>query len=818
MEACARSMIRTLALGVAALPGGVSVAAERPPLVLVRDGEPAATVVLAREPTRAATFAAAELRRHVRMITGALLPVTDDSAAVSGPTVLVGESEVTRDLGLAAGALGEREYLVRRFPQALVLLGRDAAPAAREADPRSPAWVAGRFGGGLRFDGDDDVVRVMECGFSDEEGTLEAWVWLPGEAQETHGTILRLDGRDPWTYHIVQRVQRASSVAYWSYDGKTCRVVASGELPEGWHHVAATHSLTSGTIELFVDGVSQGTAPYVRTTCRGTPLGVGAVPNGRGNPFRGVIDEVRVSTVVRPQGSNRGGGPYSTDQHTGLLLHCDEGQGSPVDSSGRPVITDPPGWFEGRGTLNAVYDFLERCCDVRWYAPTDIGTVHPVARDLVVGDVDVRRSPAMSYLWMAVTPLYMPTRDDRLSATDVTLWKLRMRLGGKPFAANHSFYGYYGRFLEEHPDWFAQGHKGKPPQLCFTNPAVTAQVAQDGREYFGGKTPKHGARAMGDFFALVPMDNGLWCRCDACQARLDQAQMTNEQFSNGKASNYIWGFVDAVARDLGRSYPDRYISALAYADYAHYPAGVELAPNIAAMMCLTVRHWWAPGMARADRTIFDTWVRKEKGRRPLYVWLYYCFPALNAKQHKDNAFPGFSARTVMQQMRMYADAGIEGIFLEHSSEMGQSYLMDQLELYLTFKLADDPTLDGKAITDEFFRRYYGAAAKPMRAFYELVEDTYTSPDCYPEDARELPGRTQHQNEERAWRWLGTEERMAALGRFMDQATAAARTDAEKQRVDLFRRGIWDYMLEGRRAYLARSAAKEGQAAPVPAAE
>ena len=808
MRTCAELAARMLALGAIALAEGMGVAAELPPLPLVRDGKPAATVVLSREPTRAAAFGASELRRHVRMITGVLLPVADDTMAVSGPRVLVGESDATQGLGLDAGALGEREYIVRRFPAALVLLGRDAGSAAGETDPTGPCWVDGQFGRGLRFDGEDDLVLVTDCGFSDAEGTLEAWVWLPAEPQETHGTVLRLDGRDPWTYHIVQRVQGKSAIAYWSYDGAAGRVVTSGELPEGWHHVAATYSLATGTIELFVDGVSQGTAPYVRTTCEGTPLGIGAVPNGRGNPFRGVIDEVRISTVVRPQGNDGSGGPYATDNHTGLLLHCDEGRGPPNDSSGRPVATSPPGWFEERGTLNAVYDFLERCCDVRWYAPTDVGTVHPVARDLAVGDVDVRRRPGMSYLWMAATPLYMPTRDDRLPATDVTLWKLRMRLGGKPFAANHSFYGYYDRFLGEHPEWFAEGHEGKPPQLCYTNPAVVSQVAQDAREYFGGKRPQHGARAMGDFFALVPMDTNQWCRCDACQARLDPAQTSNEQFSNGKASNYIWGFVDAVARDVGASHPGRYISALAYADYAHYPTAVELAPNIAAMMCLTVRHWWAPGMARADRTVFETWVTREKGRRPLYLWLYYCFPALNAKQHKYNAFPGFSARTVVQQMRMYADAGIEGTFLEHSSEMGQSYLMDQLELYLTFRLADDPTLDGRALIDEFFRRYYGAAAAPMRAFYELVEDTYTNPECYPEDVRQLPGGTQHQNEERAWRWLGTEEKMAALGSFMAQATAAARTEAEKRRVGLFRRGIWDYMLEGRHAYLARSAVKE----------
>jgi hypothetical protein len=43
---------------------------------------------------------------------------------------------------------------------------------------------------------------------------------------------------------------------------------------------------------------------------------------------------------------------------------------------------------------------------------------------------------------------------------------------------------------------------------------------------------------------------------------------------------------------------------------------------------------------------------------------------------------------------------------------------------------------------------------------------------------------------------------AELGRLMDQARAAAKTDLEKQRVALFDKIIWQYMLSGRKAYLS----------------
>jgi len=133
--------------------------------------------------------------------------------------------------------------------------------------------------------------------------------------------------------------------------------------------------------------------------------------------------------------------------------------------------------------------------------------------------------------------------------------------------------------------------------------------------------------------------------------------------------------------------------------------------------------------------------------------------------------------------------------------------MDQLEFYLTFKLADDPSLDGERMIDEFFARYYGGAAGPMRKLYCEIEETWSNPESYAREIRELPGKTQHQNEEMAWQWLGTEEKMKEFGKLMAAAEVAAKTDPEKQRVECFRKGIWDYMLEGKRRFAVHAEAR-----------
>ena len=627
-------------------------------LALVRDSKPAATIVVAREPTRITEFAVQELQTHIELITGATLPVVNDETTVEGPRVLVGESAATTKLGLFADSFHTQEYLIRFMPDTLVLMGKDTQTSDAATD--SPERVPGKFGEALSFDGGKDVISVFDCGFSDEVGTMEAWVWMPAERQETsHGTILRLDGSEPWTYHIIQRNMQSSRITYTTYDGTNGHGLSSGELAEGWHHVLATHDAKEGKMALFVDRVNCGTTSYIKTTCKDAVLGIGgaASPNSGavGNPFKGTIDEVRISSATRDIDSDASGGPCGPDRDTTLLFHFDETTGPPRDSARAVHSVPPPALFGNNGTLHAVYDFLERFCDVRWYAPSEIGTVCPSTAILVVRGTEVRRSPAMIHRWITPTSLYMPGPADRVPGSDVHLWKLRMRIGGQAFWVCHSFGGYHDRFMNEHPDWFARGYSGRPPQMCYTNPGFVQQIIRDAQHYFDGKGAKRGATARGDVFGLVPMDNSRWCKCPRCQAEMNEAEEKNLQFNNGKASDYVFNFINEVAREVRKTHPDRWIGALAYSSYAYYPGKVKVEPNVVVQLCLHTRNWWCPSMEVNDRKVLNDW-RSRDPQRPLYVWLYYNFPASNGKYGNFHCFPGFFAQAVVRQMRMYHEA------------------------------------------------------------------------------------------------------------------------------------------------------------------
>ena len=601
---------------------------------LVDRGRPAAHIVLSHQPTRAAQLAAYELQHHVKLVTGAELPLVKEPAKAEGVRILLGESSATKDIGIKGDDFGPQEYLIRFLPDTLILVGRDK----------------------------DDRTEI------------------------------KYDESDPFQFQT-------------------------------W-----------------------------------------------------------------------------------------------------------PGLFDEQGTCHAVYDFLERFCGVRWYSPTELGTVAPQTKTLIVEGADVRRSPAFSYrdigwpmgmseVYNAVANLWphkSPVQEevDSLGYPELKerfpngwhyihakrgvnrLFLHRRRLGGQAYRANHSFYGYYERFwekgekaadvfVEKKPDWFAQGHEGKPPQMCYTNDGFTRQVIQDARDYFDGKGAKPRAVAFGDFFALVPMDNSAYCKCIKCQALMNQDEAHSPFFSNGYASDCVFGFANRVAQAIKQSHPDKYLATLAYASYAYYPKRVRLEPNIAVQLCLHVRNTYATALQNNDLEFFDSWVTKEKDR-PIYLWLYYCFPQEVADRGGWHCFPGSFSHSIDAWFKRFHEHGARGAFF---NGWGQD-----VEAYVTCKLLDDPTQDVDALLDDYFTGYFGATAAPMKAFYLEVERAYCDVDNYEQAA---DGKhVGHQTEEMAWRLLGTEARMDALAAHVEEARRLANTDLEKRRVALFEREVWDYMRMG----------------------
>ncbi len=474
-----------------------------------------------------------------------------------------------------------------------------------------------------------------------------------------------------------------------------------------------------------------------------------------------------------------------------------------------------PSVFDLQGTMYATYDFMERFMGVHWYLPTPLGITYTPRNNLSVKpQSDIRRSPAITYRWpfyehpypagmIGDTVVGMPV-DKPMPKRESQLWFFRSRLGGRQHDANHSFYYLYPRFWKQsknrpdlfeghHPEWFGKGYDelGRPPQPCLTNTGLIAQVVRDARDFFDGKPMKGKIRAAGDTFAIVPDDNSSWCKCESCQAQLLPASTRGKGFTD-QASEYVYGFINKVAREIHKTHPDKKINTLAYGQYSFPPRTEPLEPNVDVMICISPRNWYDENVKARDMERLEAW--SETGNS-LSLWMYYCWPMLRATWGSFRAFPGFFASHISDQVSLYYKLGVRGMKYEPSYIQGgrQSPLFDQLAFYVTWKMADNPDLDGRALIDEFFKEYYGPAAEPMRRFQSLGEAAYWNATNHPPNT----ARTVI-----SWEHIGSPETMEALGNCIDEARRLATQDPFKIRFELFELGVWNYMQLGAEQYRA----------------
>lgn len=471
------------------------------------------------------------------------------------------------------------------------------------------------------------------------------------------------------------------------------------------------------------------------------------------------------------------------------------------------------------GTTYAVYGFLEDVVGVKWLDPTDYGTIVPGRRTLEVPFSSTRASPAFQYRGGSFRDGFCPAfwkpsggapaesagyekymdfafggRGSAYSRTQMKLYLIRRRAFGERADANHSFYGWYDRFLkmddpdneafeEYRPEYFAKnpGSTGRPPQLCYTDPGVIERVVSDAREYFDG--PRGKRRWGEDCYCLEPMDNADFCRCARCVAQYEPERARD----NSQHSTYWFGFVNKVARELAATHPGKRINTLAYLTHEGVPTDMEMEENVTVYFCLFNNRMPYLDNALGRQTArLKEWTRRYPGRR-FALWLYNTFPKENYNYSGVIGVPGFFAHHAEKQFDLFGSADFsQGVY--HCGMDGS------VDSYLQFRWMLDPSLRADDMLEEYFSAC-GAAAGPLREFYDTVEERYCS-------AAYRPSGMSLSSLECLWEHVCPPSVMRKLASLMEEAekAVAGGTETEKARVRLFGLEVWDYMRAGARQY------------------
>ena len=369
-------------------------------------------------------------------------------------------------------------------------------------------------------------------------------------------------------------------------------------------------------------------------------------------------------------------------------------------------------WLTGgapRGTLYAVYHFLEDDLGVRWWTPWD-ETV-PRRKRLRVGTLDRRGEPVFAYRDVfGVRGSIAFHLHNRLNGHYSRLpedWGGSLRFG-PPFHT-HTFDRRVPAdvWFEKHPEFFSEieGLRfGGKTQWCLTQSALLDVVEQNIRDSIriGERDAARDGQSPPVFYDVSQNDWRRPCVCEPC------AEVVREE---GSQSGPLIRFVSRLAERIAVERPDLKISTLAYRYTTEPPREVRAGDAVIVRFADLHQRDWAHALGApsnaAVRATIRGWTRRAKH---LQIWDY------RVTFHEDGDLPRADHVSLGEQFSFYADLGIEGVFVQ--TEFADVADMRDLEVWLTAKLLEDPYQDAAVLTREFLRNYYGPAAGPIASYLE----------------------------------------------------------------------------------------------------
>jgi hypothetical protein len=380
---------------------------------------------------------------------------------------------------------------------------------------------------------------------------------------------------------------------------------------------------------------------------------------------------------------------------------------SPTKEGVRIVVEDNRILIAGQSepaTVKAVCRFLEHL-GCRYFMDGPLGEVFPRTQDLSVKPTTITEKPGLLM------------RNPKGPTWRGGYWKEWNGAGGEDFHHAHSWNRYIPRgTFERHPEYFAMGPDGKRKDgdwLCTSNPAVREMFANEVISVIRAGT-KHPS--------ISPPDGRGYCQCDKCKAQ-DDPKAIEPSSGTVSVSNRYADFFDDVARRVAKAQPDSVLSFYVYADYTQPPTfDRKLSPNLCAVIA-PIRYCRLHAMGdpncpsrKQQVEMVDGWARVAS-RLGYYNYMYNL---------ADATLPMCKYTPCRAEFPALADRGLAYMTIEVLS----NWHLYGPQIYLSLRLAYDPKADAGAIMDDYFDKFYGPAAKPMKAYWMGIDEAMARLDCH----------------------------------------------------------------------------------------
>ncbi|MSU58912.1 MAG: DUF4838 domain-containing protein [Pedosphaera sp.] len=346
-----------------------------------------------------------------------------------------------------------------------------------------------------------------------------------------------------------------------------------------------------------------------------------------------------------------------------------------------------------RGTLYAVYRFLQDELGVRWYTPWF--THVPKRSSLNLGTLNSRGQPAFAYR----DPFWFPAFDGDWAArngSDSQTARLKEKHGGqvtyKGFV--HTFYQLVPPEpnFKTHPEWFAlvKGKRvGENAQLCTTDPQLRDFIAERVKAWLR-ESPD------ANIISVSQNDHAGACECERCAA-VDERE--------GSHAGSLLELVNYVAERIEPEFPNVMVDTLAYQYTRKAPKTLRPRRNVIIRLC-SIECNFARPLEDASNALFARDIRDwHRLTDRLYIWDY-----TTDFSHYLLPFPNYYV--LGPNARFFHRNGVVGLF-EQGAYQSFSGEMSELRAWVLAQLLWNPYQDDRKLVREFVEAYYG---KPSARF------------------------------------------------------------------------------------------------------
>lgn len=365
-----------------------------------------------------------------------------------------------------------------------------------------------------------------------------------------------------------------------------------------------------------------------------------------------------------------------------------------------------------------IYAFLEDKLGCMFVSPEY--DYIPKSNTVWVDECQIKHTPSIE--WRYVYSYEADIRKNEDGSENYGGWNSKLRLNGAGsndwYAWVHTSFTYVSpdEYFAEHPEYFSL-YRGKRTykqgpvsgQLCWTNEDVYNIISQKVLQQMRENPDIH-------IWDVSQMDTwesrGVGCACDKCK-EIDERE--------GSQMGSLLTFINRLADDVAKEFPDNYISTLAYNYTQDPPKNIKPRDNVIIKLCLMpgdcASSYANPNSSDSEKAnkLVSDWGKVAKH---IVIWDY------NIDFH-NYLMPYPILDRLKENNDFYIENNVYGIFHQMSADKGGDF--SELNSYIFARLMWDKNTDVQEVFNKYLTVYYGNAAPYIAQYYgELDENVVLS--------------------------------------------------------------------------------------------